>query len=174
MAKIDWLTGQPRKAIEAYLQWREVVVRADEGDNTSLVRLLRSKRILGAEARLLIADLLDRHKLRRKRGRPTTPAYRVTLAEARMSDVFALYTYFKRKQLSVDDAIQEALREKRRESLRLKNDREHTNDELDELISDEEIQALANRVGGRRASTNRIAKRRAAKPNRAPRADLKS
>lgn len=158
MTKINWQHGTPPKAITKYLLWRDAVERADQGDSKPLTDLFRSRRVLGPEARLLIADLLERHRLRRKKGRPRTPAYRVTRAEARSNRAAAHYRYF-RKTMPEAEAIQEALREQLRTKLSRDSDRYFTDAQLDKIITPAEFEALRDRVRGRRGSTRRSQKR---------------
>jgi hypothetical protein len=159
-AKIDWVRGKPRKAIEEYLLWRKAVECADGGDVQSLIDLLRTDHVPGPEARVLIADLLSRYALKRPRHRPATPAYKTTLDEARMNDAAALVRYYREKGMSEDEAIQQALREQKRASL---SEGEYKTDgQLDELISEAENDTLRYRVRGQRGSTRRMAKRRSA------------
>lgn len=67
-------------------QWLRAVRKADlatgsVSDTAELVRLLRSGLPIGKGPRKLLADLLDRHQLRRKPGRQQLPVYRESLRE---------------------------------------------------------------------------------------------
>lgn len=158
--RIDWVQGRPFHAIQKYLRWRGAVEKADQGDSSDLTALLRSNSVLGPEARFLIADLLDRRSLGRKRGAQPTPSYLTTPVEGRLHNLHALVRYFQKDQrLSLADAMQAALREEKHIALRQRDAREYTEAELDEMISEKDQQALANFVAGKRGSTRRMRKR---------------
>ncbi|XNY07201.1 hypothetical protein ACMFL9_27405 [Sinorhizobium meliloti] len=164
MERINWVLGIPREAVLEYARWREAVEHADGGDSTALVDLLRSdSAVLGHECRLLVADLLERHRLARKPGRQATPAYRLTPKEARIANLKALFRYFRRKGQSLEEAVQSALREEKREAAGLED---YSDAQIDEMITEEEIEELQNAVGGRRGSTRRMDKRRKGNTNR--------
>lgn len=144
--RINWVNGTPREAINAYLRWREAVVAADAGDRSHLVELLRSDHHLGPEARVLVADLIDRH-LQRGRGRRPLPAYLISKAEQRIRDAQAHYRYF-RKKFSENEAVEATL------------------DEL-KITKDKARLAMADAIKGRRGSTRRANKRRNVVPTKA-------
>ena len=154
--RINWNRGSPGDSVREYLVWRSAIVRADQGDTQPLIKLLRSGNIPGPEARELIADLLSRHKLTRKRGRQATPVYQNTLAEARLANQEALVRYFKQKGQDVKTAMELALREDKRDTLNLWN---YTDEQIDKKIAEGERNALENLVYGRRGSTRRMRKR---------------
>jgi hypothetical protein len=158
--KIDWVAGKPREVIHAHIEWREAVERADNGDTSQLTKLLRSNLEIGSEARAYIADLIERHNLRRGRGRPATPAYRVTAKEAEMNLAVALYRYH-RKTMSEPEAIQQTMRERKREVLAEEGDTSARADlEIDGMIEPEATESLVNAIKGRRGSRRRMVKRR--------------
>lgn len=164
--RIDWVSLKPREAIAPYLRWREAVEQADQGDLEALIALLQSEEVLGPEARDLVADLLKRHKLKKKRGGQATPAYRMTPAEGRVHDQAAGVRYWKNKGLSNEAAIRAVLRDDKREEFELEHYLDEkppptpTNQQLDEMVTDEEIQQLENFMDGRRGSSRRIKQRR--------------
>src|SRR5262245_14397430 len=116
--RIDWVTGKPRRAFAEYALWLEAVERAANGDSAQLIVLLRSGPPPGPDSRLLIAKLLEGRVLKRKRGRQAD-LFRTSPIEARLNNLRALVRYFRRKGYSPALARQEALREERREALRL-------------------------------------------------------
>lgn len=151
--RIDWLAGKPREAIAEYLLWRGAIEIADVSGNPSrLVGLFRSNHYPGPEARALIADYLERHR-KGRRGRPPTPAYRMTKAEADLHQAEAAYRYFKKKRKSHDEAL----------VLALQTD---INGDTDEMIepTEQKIEALDAFVKGRRGSSQRMKKRRGVRP----------
>jgi hypothetical protein len=85
--------GRPRlpfnrvNLTESTDDWMRAVNRAGElGKTDYLVELLESDTPLGPWARKILADLLDRHNLRKKRGKPRLPFNRVNLTEMRMAN----------------------------------------------------------------------------------------
>ncbi len=158
--RIDWVRGTPHRAFAEYAEWREAVERADKGDSSHLIAMLRSEKIPGPEARALIADMLSRRPLSNKRGRQATPAYLLTASEARLHNLRALVRYFQRKGCDLATAMQSALREEKRDDLHLRClDESPTDAELDEMISESEQLALENFINGRRGSTQRMKRR---------------
>jgi hypothetical protein len=159
--RIDWTRGVPKDSIQEYLLWLSAVEQAERGEMQPLIALLRSGRIPGPESRELIADLLSRHNLSGKRGRQATPFYKATKAEARLANQQALVRYFQRKGEDAPTAMKLALREAKRDEISLRKDvRHYTDEQLDEMISEDEQNALENLVYGRRGSTRRMQKRR--------------
>jgi hypothetical protein len=167
--RIDWVRGTPRDALLAHAKWREAIARADAGDTAPLIELFRSEEILGPETRDLLANLLARHNLRKLKGGQQTPAYRVPPAEAHLRMQAAGVRYWRKKGLSVEDAIRAELREEKREQLEHRLDStpsdeaidEMVTDELlDEMVTDDEFTKLENFINGQRGSSRRQEKRR--------------
>jgi hypothetical protein len=138
--RIDWVSGKPSKAVTEYSLWRSAVEQADGNDLQPLTELLRSDHIPGPESRLLIADLLSRHTLRKKRGRQAVPAYRQTLSQAVLNDGAAHYRYHRRKKVPAPEAMEMAAE--------------------DAGIGDGDFEKFAMHVGGRLGASNRVKKRR--------------
>lgn len=155
---IDWPSGKPREAVSEYYLWRGAVEAADKGDASNLIKLFRSSHYPGPEARILIADLLERHPLKRKQGRQATPAYRISVADQKFVQPAAAYRYFKKKGKSHDDALVLALQA-------------DDNGDTDETVepTDAQINALNAFVMGRRGSTQRMKRRRQASKSRGSR-----
>jgi hypothetical protein len=62
--------------------WVNALEELDKnGDKSYLLSLLRSTNSLSHSVRLHIADLIERHDLRKKRGRPRDPSYKMSDAE---------------------------------------------------------------------------------------------
>jgi hypothetical protein len=140
--RIDWVEGKPRDAIAEYLLWLEAIELVDNKDDCrKLIELLRSDHIPGPEVRCLIADLFARYKLRRRQGRPATPAYRLTNAEADAADIRRHYRYF-RRTMTHEQAVNATAKE----------------------IQSGDIQKIENCVGGRRGSSQRMQRRRGTRP----------
>ena len=150
--RIDWVSGKPREAMTAYRRWSDAIERADHGDKAPLIALFRSEEVLGPDARDLVAQFLD-SKLGKRRGRPATPAYRVTPAEGKLRMQAAGVRYWKKKGLSNEKAIRAALRDDKREELDL--DPTLTDEMVDEMVTDAEFTRLENLIAGRRGSSRR-------------------
>jgi hypothetical protein len=115
--KIDWETGQPRKAMTEYLvHWKRAIEAAADGDNTELANLLASDMALGPDARELIAKLLRQRPFGRKRGRPETPVTELTEPQAHLEHLKKLVEYHRGRDavLDLDTAIELALWEEER------------------------------------------------------------
>jgi hypothetical protein len=70
----------------AQVQWNRAVRLAnEEGDNTELVALLLSDVEMTPGGRKLLADLLDRHNLRKKRGAQKLPINRQSAREVQIA-----------------------------------------------------------------------------------------
>lgn len=175
MERIDWVRGRPLEAIQEYGRWREAVEQADKGDSTALVAMLRSETaVLGLEARQLVADLLERHRLAKKRGRQAVPAYKSTPSEAKVARLLAHVRYYRRdNRQPFNKAVRLALlawNEEQRVPKEgtgwglLASD-DYSERQLDEMIeqagiSHKEIESLTLAAGGRRGSTARVRRRR--------------
>jgi hypothetical protein len=155
--RIDWRSGQPHAAVQAYVVWRDAVEQADAGDMSSLVALLRSDADLGPDSRDLVADLLARHNLAKRKGAQANKAYRITLKkgeehkapeEGKLRMAAKLVEYYRRrtpatraglaftKGMSVVDAVWAALRDNKRDTLEIQGDPRAR------IYSDEEIIAM--------------------------------
>ncbi|RWM66917.1 MAG: hypothetical protein EOR82_28270 [Mesorhizobium sp.] len=148
--RINWQSGQA--AVQAYVPWREAVEKGDAGDLAALVALLRSDAELGPDARDLVADLLSRHRLAKRKGGQPNKAYRVTLKEGKLRVAVKLVDYYRARGMSVEDAIRAALRDNKRESLAIDGDprppeeRSDDDDAIDEMITVGEFTRLENRI----------------------------
>ena len=149
---INWVSGTPRDAVEAYIRWQEAIEQADAGELNPLTDLIRSDCPLGPEARILFADLLERHTLGRRRGGQATPAYRMTPAEAQLEDGARLVAYHKRHGMKEEDAVRQALLEQAQEG--------DTGDVMAPDADWDEMNKLLNYVHGKHGSSRRKARRR--------------
>lgn len=159
--RIDWVRGTPRDALLAHAKWREAIARADAGDTAPLIELFRSDEILGPETRGLLADLLARHNLKKLKGGQQTPAYRVPPAEAHLRMQAAGVRYWRKKGLSVEEAIRAELREEKRGQLERNFQSPRSDEGLDEMVTDDEFTKLENFMKGQRGSSRRQQRRRA-------------
>ncbi|TIQ25045.1 hypothetical protein [Mesorhizobium sp.] len=147
--RINWQRGQPMAALQAYVPWREAVEKGDAGDLAALVALLRSDAELGPDARDLVADLLSRHRLAKRKGGQPNKAYRVTLKEGKLRVAVKLVEYYRAKGMNAEDAVAAALRDNKRDALEIEGDsraRTYSDEQIDEMITDKETDLLENRV----------------------------
>lgn len=146
--RIDWVNGTPEDAIRDYVQWRAAVERLDAGNVDQLVSLLNGDLSLGPEARSLIADVFLRYRLTKKRGGQRRPAYSISEEEGKARLLAKLVKYHRRTSgLRLEDAVQIALRENIADRLKEEgDDRPRTDEQLDEMVSDNEREYLINRL----------------------------
>jgi hypothetical protein len=91
-------------------EWLRAIARIDEsGDKAALIALLKSDEPLPPVARQWIADLLSRYELKRKRrGRPRTPNYDRSDAEALLLLAMQRYRGLREEGLGQSEAIEQA------------------------------------------------------------------
>lgn len=147
--RIDWKAGKPLEAVQAYVIWREAVEKGDAGDLAALVALLRSEAEFGPDARGLVADLLARHKLAKRKGGQPNKAYRNTLKEGKLRIAVKLVEYYRGKGQTAESAIASALRDNKRDDLEQAGDpkaRSYSDEDVDEMVSDRETDIIENRI----------------------------
>lgn len=123
--------------------------RGDAGDLSAIIALLRSDADFGPDARDLVADLLSRHRLAKRKGGQANKAYKITLNEGKQRMAVKLVAYYRERGLSQEQAMSAALRDEKRDQLEIRGDpqaRTYTDDAVDEMISDQEIDLLENRL----------------------------
>jgi hypothetical protein len=125
-------------AIPKWPDWYEALEDIDKrGNNESLLKLILSDREMPRDFRYHLWDLLDRHDLKKKRGRPRLPSYDRSLAEVRVFWAISyVRKYVKDDRMKVRDAVAKAAAQ------------------LD--ISEN---VVANAYAGRRGSTRRLMQR---------------
>ncbi len=138
--------------------WVAALQEADKGNLEPLIALFLSQQDLGPKDRMFIADLLDRHNLKKKPGRQAIPAYRTSKSEAILSYQKHRYKAHRDDRKPVDKAVEAALIDYKR--LEWEWERENsgpppTDEELAESITDDEYNRLENYVQGRRGSSRR-------------------
>lgn len=74
-------------------------------DKGPLLALLRSQRELPHDARVCLADLLERHQLKKYRGNQRIPAYRDSPAEETMAVAVECVNDEHRRGMSLDEAL---------------------------------------------------------------------
>lgn len=80
------------------------------GDQSALVTLLRSDRVISEAARWFLADLLERHVFKRRPGRPTTPAYDRSFMQWQLEKAASAYRATRRSRTSRADEIESIAR----------------------------------------------------------------
>jgi hypothetical protein len=86
--------------------WLMAFDDVDKGrDNGRLLDLLKSEHDLPREARIYLADLLERHQLKKKRGAQSVPAYDRTYTELRLSLAIEDVRRLRESRVSVKDAL---------------------------------------------------------------------
>jgi hypothetical protein len=125
-------------SIPKWPDWYEALEDIDKrGNKDALVKLLQSDREMPRGFRYPLGDLLDRHKLKKKRGRPRLPSYDRSLAEVRVFwAITYARTYVKDDRMKVRDAIAKAAAQ-----------------------FDMSENVVANAYAGRRGSMRRVARR---------------
>ena len=136
--------------------WLAALQEADKGNLGPLITLLLSQQVLGPEDRMLIADLLARHNLKKKPYRPAIPIYRTSKPEAILSYQKHRYREWGAKGLPTHLAVLSALVDyKRLEWERENSGPPPTDEELEGLITDGEATRLETHVQGKRGSGRR-------------------
>jgi hypothetical protein len=104
-----WLNAEQRQRIGP---WIDALEQIDKNDNKApLLDLLRSKRELPDEARVFLADLLERYQLTRAAHRPRTPAYDLSNSESRLSLAKEVVRAYRTNGKSFKDAVKAAAKE---------------------------------------------------------------
>jgi hypothetical protein len=70
--------------IRALFRWRQAIDKADTGDTSGIIKLLHTHNPIPPECQSLLADLLERHQLKKKRGAPRRPIYESTPEERKL------------------------------------------------------------------------------------------
>jgi hypothetical protein len=118
--------------------WYNALEELDKkGKKDLLLSLLRSSSSLSLGVRLDIADLLERHDLKKKRGRPRVPSYEMSDAE--------------RNALNLRDRVRELVN----------NGGMKSRDAIAKVAKENKMSedSVANAYGGRRGSTRRLMQR---------------
>ena len=88
MEKDDAQDRRRQRALNAYIsaffRWRVAIEKAEGGDTSGVIKLLHSGKAIPPESQSLLADLLDRHRLTKKRGRQRRPSYETSPEESKL------------------------------------------------------------------------------------------
>ena len=135
--RAPWLLDPDTGGWIVGIEWITAIEAIDKrGDKTPLLALLKSQHDLSPEVRFYLADLLERHELKKPPHRPRTPAYDRTAADAALELAVRRVRDYKSGGMGIERAL--------------------------ERVSTEHsipLEVLGNAYEGRRGSTNR-AKRR--------------
>ncbi len=93
--------------IRAFLRWRIAIEKAEGGDTSSIIELLHLGEVIPPESQSLLADLLDRRRLTKKRGRPGRPSYEMSHEESKLIKA----AFFVRERQSEGEKFETALAE---------------------------------------------------------------
>jgi hypothetical protein len=107
-----WL-GKEDDPTDPINAWALAVEAIDQrGDKSPLMKLLRSADPLPPEGRAFIADLLDRHELKKKTlGRPRLPIYDRSLIEAVLLIGIQRIQEYREKGMDIENAVHFAAKE---------------------------------------------------------------
>lgn len=157
---INWPSGTPRDVFIAYTRWHATVRRtADIGDAAPLIDLLRSDAPLHRDARDLLANLFTCRQVTRKPGRQADPT-RVSFAQGNLHLQAGAYRYHRRQGVAHDEALRQALLEFKAEEAAACGGEPPGDDELNEMVTDADIERLDGHIRGKRGTTRRVQKRR--------------
>jgi hypothetical protein len=70
--------------IRAWFRWRKAIEEGEAGDTSGIIKLLRSGESIPQESQSLLADLLERRQLKKKRGAQARPSYELTPEEIKL------------------------------------------------------------------------------------------
>jgi hypothetical protein len=70
--------------IIALFRWRQAIDKAATGDTSGIIKLWHAGNPIPPEAQSLLADLFERHQLKKKRGAPRRPMYESSPEERKL------------------------------------------------------------------------------------------
>jgi hypothetical protein len=107
--------------IAAIFRWRIAIEKAESGDVSGIIKLLSSGQIVPPECQALLADLLDRRQLTKKRGRQRRPIYESTPEERSLEKAAYLVRGRQREGVRFEDALGKVARNRNIEANKLGN-----------------------------------------------------
>ena len=114
-----------QRALDAYIvatfRWRIAIEKAESGDLGGIIELLNSGEIVPPECQSLLADLLTRRQLTKKRGRQRRPIYESTPEERKLEKAAYLVRERQREGASFEDALDEVARNRNIDANKLGN-----------------------------------------------------
>ena len=100
---------EPNFQMQRQSPWQAAYADAIERDNAEpLRRLLNGDDVLDTDGRELLASLLERRELRRVRGRPKAPIYRLSDIETRISRAKRSYRVMRKRGWAKEEALEAA------------------------------------------------------------------
>jgi len=114
-----------QRALDAYIvatfRWRIAIEKAESGDVSGIIELLNSGQIAPPECQSLLADLLNRRQLTKKRGRQRRPIYESTPEERKLEKAAYWVRERQREGMRFEDALDEVARNRTIEANKLGN-----------------------------------------------------
>ena len=107
--------------IVATFRWRIAIEKAERGDVSGIIELLNSGQIVPPECQSLLADLLTRRQLTKKRGRQRRPIYESTPEERKLEKAAYLVRERQREGVSFEDALHDVARNRTIDANKLRN-----------------------------------------------------
>jgi hypothetical protein len=128
-ARFDQAENEPdihrQRALDAYIaatfRWRIAIEKAESGEVSGIIELLSSGQIVPPECQSLLADLLNRRQLTKKRGRQRRPIYESTPEERKLEKAGYLVRERQREGVSFEDALDEVARNRTIDANKLGN-----------------------------------------------------
>jgi hypothetical protein len=114
-----------QRALDAYIaatfRWRIAIEKAESGDVSGIIELLSSGQIVPPECQSLLADLLNRRQLIKKRGRQRRPIYESTPEERKLEKAAYLVRERQCEGVTFEDALDEIARNRNIDANKLGN-----------------------------------------------------
>jgi hypothetical protein len=107
--------------IRAFLRWRKAIEEAEDGDTSRIIELLDCGEIIPPESQSLLADLLDRHRLTKKRGGQRRPSYERSPEETKLIKAAFLVRERQSEGAKFETALAEVARNRNIETVKLRN-----------------------------------------------------
>jgi hypothetical protein len=108
--------------IAAWFRWRIAIDKAAEGGDTSgIITLLHSRKPIPPECQRLLADLLERRRLTKKRGGQRRPSYESSPEERKLSKAAFFVRERQREGEKFETALAEVARDRNVETVKLRN-----------------------------------------------------
>jgi hypothetical protein len=114
-----------QRALNAYIvaqfRWRIAIEKAEGGDTSGIIELLDSGKVIPPESQSLLADLLDRRRLVKKRGRQRRPSYEMSPEESKLRKAAIFVRERQRKGEKFETALVDVARHRNIDTVKLRN-----------------------------------------------------
>lgn len=108
--------------IAAWFRWRIAIDKAAEGGDTSgIITLLHSRKPIPPECQRLLADLLERRRLTKKRGGQRRPSYESSPEESKLIKAASFVRERQRQGAKFETALAEVARDRNIDTVKLRN-----------------------------------------------------